>query len=232
MKTKSEIDRIYVTQKIIDHLQAHTYLEIGIREGDSFLPIECPRKIGVDPRPMHPKIAGHIDGQKIMYFQKTSSDFFRESDHLFSTQKIDVALVDGEHSFRQSLLDVESILGHISPHGILIMHDCNPPRAIHATPIEKLPEARKSPDWDKYWTGDVYKTIIYLRIKRRDLRIFVLDCDWGLGIISRGRSGADIHFSKEEISNLPFSFFSKNRKRLLDLKSPEYFFDFLTRLPH
>lgn len=216
-----------VVQRIIDKINATTYLEIGVRKGDSFLPIHCPRKIAVDPKPIHPNLANNLRCNKDQYFQETSDDFFNEYKLLFKYQKIDVALIDGEHSYRQSLKDVENVVHHLSDDGFILLHDCNPRKAIHATPIEKLAEAKKAKEWDKYWNGDVYKTIIHLRANRRDLTVFVLDCDWGLGIVKRGQSAQDIEISNQEILEMDYAFFDKHREKLLNLKAPEFFNTFM-----
>ena len=36
------------------------------------------------------------------------------------------------------------------------------------------------------WSGDVWKAIVYLRSTRPDLRVAVLKCDLGVGIVRKG----------------------------------------------
>ena len=116
-------------------------LEIGVAKGGSFLAIDCPMKIGIDPKPIHSNLIPNLRTGKDFYFQNKSDDFFNENQELFKDNNIDIALIDGEHSYKQSLRDVENILRHLSPNGFIILHDCNPQSEIHATPIEFLNEA-------------------------------------------------------------------------------------------
>jgi hypothetical protein len=112
-------------------------------------------------------------------------------------------------------------LKFLSPRGAIVLHDCNPQSALAASPQRPVTnEIRK-------WNGDVWKTIVYLRSQRKDLNIFVLDCDQGLGIIVKGEPENTLSYSKDEIVKMDYSFLENNREELLNLKNKDYFEEFL-----
>lgn len=120
---------------------------------------------------------------------------------------------------------MENCLKYLNPNGIIVIHDCLPTSEAEAMPT--LEEAKKHPDFKGAWTGDVYKTIIHLRASHPDLFVSVIDTDHGVGIIKRGDAENIIDFSLEQIKNLTFDEFIKDKKRLLNLKPKEWFFEFI-----
>jgi len=78
------------------------------------------------------------------------------------------------------------------------------------------------------WSGDVWKTITHLRSTPQDLNIFVLDCDSGVGIITRGAPEDTLDFTTETIESLAYEDLVNNREKILNLKPPEYLHQFLS----
>lgn len=155
------------------------------------------------------------------YFELTSDDFFRRKSRLLSRYKIDVAFIDGLHDYKQSLRDVLNTLNCLETFGVIVMHDCNPPSEIIATPLSMyVPKS-------KPWTGDVWKTIVHLRSLREDLNVFVLDCDWGIGIITRGKPENMLDYFITDIEQMSYRDLSVQRKSFLNLKEPDYLYEFL-----
>ena len=111
------------------------------------------------------------------------------------------------------------------------MHDCDPPSEAAGFPAASIDHARKAnvPGWTGDWCGDVWKTIVYLRSVDANLRIFVLDCDTGVGIITRGSPDATLEFTKEQIDLLSYDHFRKKREEWLNLKKPHLIRDLLER---
>jgi len=187
------MDRITLIQRMIDNAGYNTYLEIGSQSGKSLLPIRCRTKIAVDPCfriPFEKKVKWLIKNPhnlRAKYFKETSDVFFRSRKaFLQKTAPLDVVLVDGLHNFETSLNDVLNSLEHLSSKGVIVMHDCLPPTEAAATPGTSKEEALSAvPDRPSgEWCGDVWKTIAYLRGACKDeLDCFVLDTDYGLGII-------------------------------------------------
>lgn len=223
------MDRIEVIQKILDKIKGNVYLEIGVEQGVCFLKINSEIKIGVDPLPLLEDIKASLN-KNSKYFEMSSDEFFNNHKDIFEEYKIDVAFVDGLHEYKQSLKDVENCLKYLSKKGIIIIHDCNPSSKISATPANLVDTAMNLPEWNWVWSGDVWKTTAHLRSLRKDLNIFVLDCDYGLGIITKGKPEDMLNFSIKEIEEMSYFDLDKDRKRILNLKKKNYFYDFLEKL--
>lgn len=189
------MNRIELIKEIFKRNKFNTYLEIGTRSGTSFFPIRCRHKIAIDPDfavPWEKKAKWIIKNPRNLsakYFEETSDDFFRyRQSFLEKTGKIDVVLVDGLHTFLASLNDVLNSLYYLNNDGVIIMHDCLPPNEAAALPTKQFPteEERNVEGWSDQWNGDVWKSIVYLRRKLSHLvDVFVLDTDYGLGIIRK-----------------------------------------------
>lgn len=211
-------ERLEVIQKIFNKINGKTYVEVGVRFGCVFLRMIAPRKIGIDPRfqiPLLKKLFFFRGFFSNEYFEKTSDDFFVQDANEFEKGKIDVAFIDGWHTYDQSLKDFKNCLNHLSEKGVIILHDCNP----------TTPEmASEKSAWE------VWKTIVYIRSNYKDLNAFVLDRDYGMGIILRGNQENPLSFTPEEIKSMTYADLEKNRKNFLNLKSSDYFDQFLNTL--
>ena len=137
--------------------------------------------------------------------------------------------IDGLHTYDQSLRDVINALGDLNENGIIVIHDCNPPHQAAAYPAISNKNAvdLKIGGWPGEWCGDVWKTICYLRSFRRDLRVFVLDCDYGLGIVMKGDPETYLNLSEEVLNEMTYEDLSSERRNLLNLKDESYLFEFL-----
>ncbi len=231
------MNRINIVQECINATQAKTYLEIGIERGNAMFSIKAPVKIGVDPvnrLKLKYKIKLLFGKERFQRYWVKSDIFFERHAHEMLSNGIDVAFVDGLHTHRQSLQDIENCLKYLNKNGIIVLHDCNPPDLAHAYPvkesykeIKKLVRKNLIPGWEGGWSGDVWKTIVYLRTTRDDLSIFTIDSDSGIGIITRGKNTKLNILSAEKLKDADFSFLDKDRNNLLNLVSPEYFMDFI-----
>ena len=236
MKPQSSLDRKSIIQQLLKRLGGRTYLEIGVELGQSLLPIRARTKLGVDPNPIVPwrgriTMALHnlLTQEKVRLLQMTSDEFFAQRDSILNGQTIDVALVDGLHTYEQAYRDVIHCLEVLSPNGVIVMHDCNPAtermalRALsHAEALQVFPQ-----DGDTRWCGDVWKSIVMLRSFHADLRTFVLDADYGLGIVTRGLNGTTLPFTTAEIDAMSYQDLDAKRKFLLDLRPASEFETFL-----
>ena len=235
------MDRIEIVQAIIDKIKGKTYLEIGVQAGESFFPVNSKTKIGVDPKfvinlswaqKVKRKISNILKLQKEMLFEMTSDDFFYNKSSVFNKNKIDVALVDGLHTHQQSLKDVLNCLKYMNDKGVIVMHDCSPLSEAMAYPAQSIDDAKKLnlPGWDGRWNGDVWKTIIYLRSFMRDLNVFVLDCDFGIGIVAKGKPENVLNYSVKDIEQMSYRDLDSRRSQMLNLKKPESLYEFLKNL--
>ena len=232
------MNRMDIVQQVIDHRNARNYLEIGVKKGKLFLKIRARKKMAVDP------VLKISTTRKLKYSFRNISNIFNEyyemtSDQFFATRgsrlaglnKIDVAFVDGLHTYRQSLIDVQNCLKHLSKKGVILMHDCSPQSDVQACPADSRQHADSiSPDGKTAgWSGDVWKTIVNLRSNRPELEIFVLDCDHGIGIIAYGSPDKMLQLNEEKIAAMSYQDLAENREQLINLKPPEYINKFLQK---
>ncbi len=186
------MNRVKLIQKIIDHNGFSKYLEIGSYKGESFFPIVCKRKVAVDPKfniPFKRKVKWIYKSPSNIfnkYFELTSDRFFEEKKDFAEKYKPEIVFIDGLHTFKASLLDVLNSLKFLSKDGVIIMHDCLPPNKAASTYANSFIEAinKKLQGWTGEWTGDVWKTIVYLKEKYGSkIEVCVLNTDYGLGYI-------------------------------------------------
>jgi len=226
------MNRTDVIQRIIDKTQARTYLEIGVADGTNFFPIRARQKIGVDPhftfsrtRKMKWTLKD-LHNVAAQYHECTSDSYFARKK---ATTGVDVVLIDGLHTYEQSLRDVINSLINLNGAGVIVVHDCSPPSQAAAHPAASSRHAAELelPGWTGEWCGDVWRTICYLRSHRADLRVFVLDCDYGLGIVTQGQADGRLDLSHKELSEMTYEDLVKDRRHLLDLKDESCLFQFL-----
>lgn len=230
------MNRTQVIQQIINHRRSKNYLEIGVNNGVNFFRIKAENKVGVDPafcfntrRRVHWLLRNPSNwGARL--FEMTSDDYFKSKD---CENQVDVAFIDGLHTHEQSLKDVLNVLDRLSPGGVIVMHDCNPPTRASSTPASSLEIVNRMnvPEMSDAWCGDVWKTILYLRSRRNDLSVFVLDCDYGLGIVTKShRTEPLLSFSDEELNSASYDVLESNRKNFLNLREASYLTDFLYQI--
>lgn len=225
------MNRLEVIQRIIGARRAGNYLELGVEHGETFLPLRARRKVAVDPqfriRWKH-RLWSLPRNLRSEFSAMTSDEYFQNLD---PARRFDVAFIDGLHTWRQALRDVENTLKVLADGGVIVMHDCNPPTAAAAHPGTSPAQvaALHLPGWDGSWCGDVWKTVCHLRMARRDLNVFVLDCDFGLGIVTRGTPESPLNLSLAELESLTYADLAKHREHFLNLKPESHLADFLAR---
>ncbi len=232
------MDRMFVIQEIINKKRAKVYLEIGVHTGECFLRVRARKKMAVDPQmliSLKRKQKYYIRNPYnffSQYYHMTSDDFFRKHDAFLNRLGLDVVFIDGLHTYEQSLRDVQNSFKYLKGGGVVVMHDCNPLSEEAATPAPSLEDAERLniPRHLPEWNGDVWKTIVNLRSCRKDVAVFVLDCDQGLGIITKRMPENVLPYSPEEIHNFHYRDLDENRTYLLNLKSQKHFPDFLQTL--
>ena len=195
------------------------YLEIGQQKGQCFREINIENKEGLDPKPK---------GSLGVYckYHMTSDEFFEN--HV-GEKVYDIVFIDGLHIREQVEKDVLNSLNHLSPHGAIVLHDCNPVEEWHQVTSRNSDERRhrrlcRGPNKSGDWNGDVWRAFLDLRMHRNDLYMRTVDTDFGCGIIQRGTQSL-----YETQMNDPYTwdFFHNNREQILNLISVE---DFLSEV--
>jgi len=178
---------------------AEDYLEVGLSRGRNFVRVDIKNKIGVDPRPRE-----RMGRQNVTHVM-TSDEFF-EQNH----KKFDIIFIDGLHTSEQVYKDINNALTFLNDGGYVICHDMNP-------------STEGAHDNSCGASGDCWRALVRLRQERGGLNVFVVDTDYGCGVISkafpyyRGQKKLEIN---EELS---YKGLDGNRKEWLNLISAEEF---------
>ena len=179
--------RTDIINEIIEKFNYKSYLEIGVcNPNRNFNKIDVKIKIGVDPDPSS-------NANYVM----TSDDFFK-----INKKKFDLIFIDGLHIKNQAIKDINNFLKCLNKYGTIVIHDCNPTNE----------EMQIVPRGTKLWTGDVWKAFVLFRSKYKNLNMFVIDTDYGVGIIREGNQYL-ITIPKK----LTFENFDIHRKKWLNL---------------
>jgi hypothetical protein len=155
-------------------LAPETYLEIGVARGRSLCLAQPPtRAIGVDP---HPAIDVPLSAETHIMCE-TSDEFFARGGpkSLLAGQPLRLAFLDGAHNFRQALKDFMNVETHCGPRSVVLLHD--------TVPLDEV--TQRAERQRKFYTGDVWKTVLCLKHYRPDLDIFTIATPWsGLTVVT------------------------------------------------
>ena len=226
-------NRIRAVQRALEGRVDPVYLEIGVSKGQAFRRISANEKVAVDPAFKLSQRSRRLADSKARvthYFETTSDSFFANQTAFLEERPIDVALIDGLHTYEQVVRDVENTVRYLKDDGVIFLHDCNPALELigrRAETWEDFVAQQKGPLVIGIWSGDVWKSIVYLRSTRHDLQVAVLKCDTGVGVVRKGSPESRLAYSPEQIEALSYSDLAADRKRLLNLKPPRYLDEFL-----
>lgn len=208
MNTDTYTYRFDIINHLINKYGFTKYLEIGVEDAHCFNLINCHLKHSIDP----------FSDKAV--FKITSDEFF---DIIKHDIEYDLIFIDGLHTFEQSIKDINNALLHIKPNGYIVIHDCNPPTEWHQRSYE---EALKNNC--RLWNGTVWKSFVLLRMTRPDLHMFVVDTDWGCGIIKFGNQDLitydGISSDISSNNNISYHDFDNNRTKWLNLITVEQFY--------
>jgi len=192
--TLSGTSRWHVINFLITTHKYNTYLEIGVRKKKCYNKIIAPYKVCVD--------------------SKTNATHMVTSDEFFSYNKetFDIIFIDGDHLKEQIHRDIQNSLNILNKDGTIICHDMNP--------LKESWQLREQGE-NKTWTGDGWKEWVRLRATDNSLNMYVINTNFGCGVIQRG---------SQELIDIPdelsFSFLDKNRNHVLNLVSRQEFVNF------
>ena len=120
----------------------------------------------------------------------------------------DVIFVDGLHVYEQVYKDIINSLKFLNKNGYIICHDMNPPTEKH--------QAVPRPTDQGQWNGDCWKAWIQIRTERNDLTMHVVDMDWGVGVVKKGKQ---LIYDKTPLDTcLTWEYFDENIISLLNKK--------------
>ena len=148
-----------------------TYLEIGVRNGDSLALARSP-SIGIDPA-YNLKVA---PPRWAKLFPITSDDFFERAEPLmtFEGRRIGFSFIDGMHLSEFALRDFVNVERHADWTAAIVFDDILP---------RDVREANRDRATHQ-WTGDVYKVLEVLEEHRPDLIVLRIGTEpTGLGLV-------------------------------------------------
>lgn len=151
---------VNIINEIIETNKYLSYLEIGCENNEQcFNHINAVHKVGVDP----------ISGGTL---RLKSNDFFK-----INLEKFDVIFIDGLHEAEQVYADILNSLECSNNGGTILCHDLLPTSEI----MQIIPRMTGE------WTGDGWRAWVRLRQERDDLNMYVIDVDYGIGIIKKSQ---------------------------------------------
>ena len=137
-------------------LDPPTYLEIGIRHGDS-LALARSAGVGIDPSF---RLRTELPRGTAL-FRETSDEYFDRADPLapFAGRPVGMGFIDGMHLVEYALRDFVHVERHSHWTGAVVFDD------IYPRDVQMAARRRKT----RLWTGDVYKMVGILTRHRPDL---------------------------------------------------------------
>lgn len=221
------VSRTEIIQTFINRKGYRRYLEVGVSRGDNFLLVRAAHKTAVDPCFQVPwvrwarTVVRHPDELRSRYFENTSDEYFEQEAERLSRHGVQVAFIDGDHTYEQCYRDILNALRYLPRDGVILVHDCSPPSANAAATWDEFNQTRGKPGWTPEWCGDVWRAIARLRVERPDLGALVLDCDYGVGVVTPFPLELDTTrppFSLTQIEAMSYADFTKDRTRLIGLR--------------
>ena len=109
---------------LVEGIGATTYLEFGLHDNQTISKVKCEKRIGVD------RTANKLDGVEM--FSMETSEFIER--HAADLAPYDVVFLDADHADKAVLDDFYGIWPHVSPEGLVLLHDTNPETEKDAKP--------------------------------------------------------------------------------------------------
>ena len=176
-----------IINKLIEKYGYKDYLEIGLDSGICRDNVNAQNKTTVDPSkicvtPTH---------------NMTSDEFFAQN-----KDKFDVVFIDGLHHGDQVLKDINNSLEVLREGGTILCHDMLPTSEI----IQQVPRI------NDIWTGNCWQAWAKLRGTRKDLNMFIVQDDWGVGVIRKGRQEVKPELDVD-LAKMDWEFFTKHKDK-------------------
>jgi SAM-dependent methyltransferase len=137
---------------MLPDIDSKKYLELGIYDGLNFGSIRCKNKVSVDA-----KFKADFNGTTDVFFKSLNSD-----------DKFDIIYIDACHQWDYVVRDFNNSLKHLSPGGLILVHDLIPDNEMLTAP---------------HFCGDAYKILGHiLKNQREDYKMYSQNSDYGLTI--------------------------------------------------
>lgn len=195
-------------------IKPRTYVEIGVRSGESFQYAYAGALcVGIDPA----MIISFPMNASSRLFKMTSDDFFSKYllTEVLDQQTVDLAFIDGMHLFEFALRDFVNLEKYCRTDSCILLHD--------TLPIDRPTSERERKT--AVWTGDVWKLIPCLKKYRPDLNIRTFEVSpSGLSVITNLDPGStylsdNLNRICEEYIPVDYSAIENNKRTALAVES-------------
>ena len=166
--------------------------------------------------------AGFDDGLPIDFRSETLDIKSCVTQMLQSAERYDIILVDPYHDYQSSWRDIETAFRLLTDDGMLVVHDCLPPRGGDLISPVFVPGA---------WCGLTFVAYVDF-LMTHDVAFQTVDCDFGCGVIAKTRrSGSFPNALRAAWSaarhdpERALKFLRHESDALLHLKTPHQFLD-------
>lgn len=142
------------TENIVPFIAAYqrpsVYVEVGVNEGHTIEQVAmfAGRSIGFDIKP--PPLPKNYE-----YFNLADSPIEVELPRILSGEMIEMAFIDGDHTFEQTWKDFLAVWPLMADQGLIFFHDVYPPRPEYCGPVVTDPKG--------IWFGDSYKVADWIQ---------------------------------------------------------------------
>lgn len=139
-----------------------SYLEVGVWDGGTFMAVEAARKVAVDPVFLFDVEAAKRAQPHAEFHEAPSDRYFGEIAE--AGERFDLILLDGLHTFEQTLRDLLNAVERLNPQGLIVIDDVRPDSELAALPSRDEATARRDAGepWDRHWMGDVYRLVYFI----------------------------------------------------------------------
>lgn len=179
-----------IINRIIQEVEAKSYLEIGYGNGANFDKIECSTKVSCDPE---------VKKELANVFKKNSDDFFSYNENSIS---LDVVFIDGLHHAEQVRKDIINAMKCNAK--AIILHDTIP----HSKEMQEVPRNSKQ------WTGDCWRAVIGFIQSYPDVNVVTYRADFGLSVLYPEGKKVKKHFENKDLT---YEEFKANEVQLLNI---------------
>ncbi len=242
-----ELQESYILQKISDAINAHNYLEIGLTNIQTFIKFKAQKKFAVFKiafKDIFNKNIFSVINQiptLVYYWFKNKSNlnnryffltkntfFFKRKGNSLKKNHFDLIFIDKKTNFREALQDVLCALNYLHNDGVIVLNGCLPINDKSSNYIKNKYQFPIKSNIIK--STDIWKVVAYLRSFRNDINVFVLNIKDGIGIITKEKPESHLGLKKGEFLELTTQKIMDQKDNILNLKSMQYFNDFLLKL--
>ena len=122
--------------------------------------------------------------------------------------KFDIIFIDGDKLEKQVTKDINNSFKILKDNGFIILKDVNPPAKYYQR------ENIFSRGSYLEWNGTVWRSYAELRINNHNLKMCVVNSDWGIAIIQKGKQ--ECYLKPEKLN---YGLLDQDRINLLNLLS-------------